>query len=149
MKDLIFENRLLAPLPHRVGWTFFTALFWMVWIYLWMPLATLVLWWLGILAYAEYFGTTVFFELDQLKHTALVYCSVIFVLGGSLLLWARVEFLRFRNVNRRSIPVPVTAEEVATYTGIPVQQIEQWKSARSVVAHHDSHGNVMRAELHV
>lgn len=146
MKHLIFENRRLAPLPHRIGWTFFTAIFWILWLYLLLPLFTLLLWVLGLASYVEYFGWTVFFEFDRMINTALTYSLVVFILGGSLLLWARVEFMRFRDRARRGIPVAVSSEEIALFTKLPVEKIELWKTARRIVIDHDLHGNLHSAQ---
>jgi biofilm PGA synthesis protein PgaD len=147
IKNLIFEKPALAPLPQRIGWTFFTAFFWMVWVYLWLPLITLGLWAAGAYAYGGYIDHNVAHELRQLGHTAFVYTTVVCFLGGSLLLWARIEFLRFHNVHRRSKPVPVTVEELAAYAKLPVAELALWEGARRVVAHHDAHGHVIYGEI--
>lgn len=146
MKSLIFEKPSLAPLPHRIGWTFFTAFFWMVWIYLWMPLVTLCLWAFGFMAYGGYIGYNVSKELQELERTAFLYTITICILGGSLLLWARIEFLRFHNVNRRTRPVPVKTDEIAEYADLPVEDLATWENSRRMVAYHDSHGHVIGGE---
>jgi biofilm PGA synthesis protein PgaD len=143
MKNLIFEKPSLAPLPQRVGWAFFTALFWILWVYLWMPLITLITWALGLHAYTGFFEDNEFFQMRQMGHIAILYTSVVCVMGGSLLLWARIEFLRFHNVNRRSIPVPVTVEELAKYAALPEETLRGWTNARRVVVRHDNQGHVI------
>lgn len=143
MKELIFEKPSLAPLPQRVGWAFFTALFWIVWAYLWMPLITLVAWAFGLHAYTGYFDNNEFFQLHQMEHIAILYTSIVGMMGGSLLLWARIEFLRFHNVNRRSVPVPVSVDELARHASLPEAQLRDWTVARRVIAHHDNHGHLM------
>ena len=142
MKNLIFEDRLLAPMSQRIGWTFFTVFFWMVWLYLLLPLFTLFLWSLGLISYVRYFGWMSFLDLGQVLHTARVYGIVVLLLGGSLLLWARVEFMRFRDRSRRGVPVSVNNNEIAEYMQLPAEKIELWKGARRVVVRHDSHGNL-------
>ncbi|HEY8102736.1 MAG TPA: poly-beta-1,6-N-acetyl-D-glucosamine biosynthesis protein PgaD [Burkholderiaceae bacterium] len=143
MKNLIFEKPSLSPLPQRVGWAFFTALFWIIWVYLWMPLITLITWALGLHAYTGFFESNEFFQMHQMGHLAILYTAVVCVMGSSLLLWARIEFLRFHNVNRRSIPVPVKVEELAKYASLPEETLRGWTNARRVVVHHDNHGHVI------
>ena len=147
MKNLIFENPLLEPLPQRIGWTFFTAIFWIFWVYLWLPLATVLLWSMGIISYSEYFERASFFKLDQLKDTLTMYGIVVLVLGGTLLLWARIEFLRFRNSNRRGIPIPVDTNDIAHYAQLELGDVAMWKAARCVVMRHDDHGKVEGANI--
>ncbi|MBS0308757.1 MAG: poly-beta-1,6-N-acetyl-D-glucosamine biosynthesis protein PgaD [Proteobacteria bacterium] len=149
MKQLIFEKPSLAPLPNRIGWTFFTAFFWMIWGYLWMPLVTLILWAMGVMAYVGYGEYNVGQEWQQLGKTMLVYLAVIATLGGSLLGWARIEFMRFHNVNRRTRPEQVSTEELAAYANLPATDLAEWKNARRVVAFHDAHGHVIRGETTV
>lgn len=146
MEHLIFEKPSLAPFPHRVGWAFFTALFWILWVYLWMPLLTLLGWALGLNAYTGFFADAGFFKMQQVGKIFILYTSVICVMGGSLLLWARVEFLRFHNVNRRAIPVPVRVDEIALHAKLSVEALECWTSSRRMVAHHDHHGRVIVKE---
>lgn len=143
MNNLIFEKPSLAPLPHRLGWAFFTALFWLIWIYLWMPLITLAAWALGLQAYLGYFEGNVLFEAQGMGRLAIAYSAVVGVMGGALLLWARIEFLRFHNVNRRSVPQPVKVEEMAEFAKLPAQNVQNWTTARRVMVHHDKNGDVI------
>jgi biofilm PGA synthesis protein PgaD len=145
-ENLIFESPSLAPLPHRLGWAFFTAVFWMLWVYLWMPLVTLLGWGLGLQAYSGYFSDSGLFKMHQLERIAIIYTSVVCIMGGSLLLWARIEFMRFHNVNRRSIPKHVRIEEVAAYAEVPLPAIEAWTASRRVVIHHAPDGSVILKE---
>lgn len=143
MKNLIFEKPSLAPLPHRLGWAFFTALFWILWVYLWLPLVTVVVWVGGFYAYGDYYTTVrMQREVEAFRHLVLIYIGVICVMGGSLLAWARVEFMRFHKVNRRTKPIPVSAEELAIYALLPTETVGKWQAARRVVMHHDEHGHV-------
>lgn len=146
MNDLIFEKPSLASLPNRMGWAFFTGFCWAMWIYLWMPLLTFAAWISGFYAYGTYVNGYTDQSLIEFARLLLIYTGVIFVMGGSLLLWARVEFLRFHNVNRRSPPVAVTALEISTYADLPMPQVLAWTNARRVVAQHDIHGKLVADE---
>lgn len=148
MKKLIFEKPSLSPLPHRIGWTFFTTLFWMIWIYLWLPLITLGLWWLGFDFYDKHFLEISLAEWTSIKNLAIVYVCIVIFLGGSLLAWARTEFLRFRHVRRRLRPAPVEVAELAALAlKVSVKKMTELSSARRIIAHHDEHGKFLDAEL--
>ena len=147
MKTLIFEKPSLSPLPNRLGWAFFTAFFWIVWVYLWMPLITLGIWALGFEAIGSYFQPNSKSELGKMKHLAIQYLSVIAVLGGSLLVWARIEFMRFRNVNRRTRPVPTQVEELASFAQVATETMADLSSVRRMLVHHDEHGKFLYAKV--
>jgi biofilm PGA synthesis protein PgaD len=148
MKNLIFTEPSLAPLPHRIGWAFFTAFFWIVWIYLWLPLVTIALWAMGIEGFYHYFFEgTLTQELARITRVAINYSTVTLVLGGSLLLWARVEFMRFRNLSRRLRPHRTSPDDLARFALLPAHDIAEWQTARRVIAHHDDHGHLLRADV--
>ncbi len=147
MKTLIFEQPSLASLPQRFGWACVTAIFWMMWIYLWLPLVTLAFWLLGIFAYGDFIGSGAAQQLAEVGRLALVYSCVVLAMGGGLLLWARVEFVRFHDVNRRTRPIPVGLDEVADYAQLPMEEVSKWSNARRMVAHHDQHGRMISAEV--
>lgn len=119
----------------------------MVWIYLWMPLITILLWALGFGVYARYIQHDAVREIVELKHVASIYASVIGIMGGSLLLWARVEFWRFRNINRRSPPLPTSVEELAVFAELSATEMAAWQISRRVIAHHDEHGRLITADI--
>ena len=147
MKTLIFEKPSLAPLPGRIGWAFVTALFWLVWIYLWMPLITFFLWMLGWHFYERYFPHNYPSEQSHLKHLFSIYACVVIVMGGSLLIWARVEFLRFHDIHRRTRSLPVAQDELAWFAQIPINKIAELSALQQMVAHHDEKGDFLYAEV--
>lgn len=143
MNSLIIEKPSLAPLPSRLGWGVATAFFWAVWVYLWMPLVTLVFWLFGVRLFGTFVDHTLQTDWRKFAHLVVIYAVVVCAMGGALLVWARIEFMRFRSVNRRTKPVPVSVEEVAEYVNLPVADLIQWTHARRILAYHDSHGAVV------
>ena len=85
-----FDSRLIRkpmkqPRLQRAAWGFVTLGFWMVYVYLWTPLVTLLLWLLGI--------RTAFFELYVREHAIepfLLFSLPLLALACALLLisWA-------------------------------------------------------------
>ena len=44
MINLIIDKPALQALPDRLVWAAVTAVFWLIWFYLWLPWITLVAW---------------------------------------------------------------------------------------------------------
>ncbi|MDV2453777.1 MULTISPECIES: poly-beta-1,6-N-acetyl-D-glucosamine biosynthesis protein PgaD [Acinetobacter] len=110
---------------------------WLVWIWLFLPLITLLLWW--------YEGYTVYHHLIigngpdgpiSLLHMALA--IDIFILF--LLVWASYNWIRFRNKERRHAPVPVGVEQMAESFNLPVADVESMKQAKNITLHYDEDG---------
>lgn len=118
----------------------------MLWVYLWQPLLTLLAWIFGVRLFGDLAGSGSSRELHEFGHLIVVYAAVICVMGGSLLTWARIEFIRFRNVNRRTRPTPVSVEETAEYAGLPVEELNKWVQSNRLVIYHDAHGHVIGGE---
>jgi biofilm PGA synthesis protein PgaD len=147
MKKLIIDQPSLAPLPDRIGWAFVKALFWIIWICLWMPLITVLLWMLGVHLYNEHFMNSFSDHSPEHRHLFLLYCLVVLALGSCLLLWARTEFLRFRQLRRRQRPSAVQSEELADFASLSEQQIRALRSAQRMIAHHDAQGKLLYSEI--
>ena len=143
MEHLIFEKPQLASLPSRIGWTFFTVFFWIIWVYLWLPLITLLIWALGFRFYDNLFFHNSPTELIDLRDIFVLYLSIVVTLGGSLLAWARTEFIRFRNVHRRTRPNAVSCAELAEFARIKPEIMEDLSVQRCIIAHHDEHGKFL------
>ncbi|TQM10410.1 biofilm PGA synthesis protein PgaD [Pseudoxanthomonas sp. 3HH-4] len=116
-----FDSRLIRkpmkqPRLQRAAWGFVTLGFWMVYVYLWTPLATLLLWLLGF--------RTAFFELYVREHAIepfLLFSLPLLAVACALMLiaWAEYNRLRFSRVDRRSQPRSATLPDVAQALGAP------------------------------
>jgi biofilm PGA synthesis protein PgaD len=135
---LIIDRPALVPLSRRVGWGLVTLFFWAVWVYLWMPLVTLAAWSFGLYrVYSEFRWEA---EVMELKRLAVLYLIVACALGGSLLLWAFTEYMRFRNSSRRSMPQAAAMRELAAVARLQEDEVLAWQVSRCVTAHHDEQG---------
>lgn len=115
-------DRQVIYLPHRqhrAKRTFYgvmTLVAWVVYAYLWLPLATLVLWVAGVrLSYIE------LYLRDQRLDTALLVTLPLLLLACAILLigWAEYNRLRFRGRERRLAQVDVDNVEVAQALSAP------------------------------
>jgi biofilm PGA synthesis protein PgaD len=137
---LILNMPDMVSVPTKIGSGLFTVIFWALFIYLWVPLITLAAWAMGI--YHAYSEVKYVQELLNLRHLVFIYSMVVIALCGSLLLWALMEYLRFRDSTRRRIPITVESTELAAYAKLDEEHIVSWQGLRRMVAHHDEHGHL-------
>jgi biofilm PGA synthesis protein PgaD len=76
-----------------------TLLFWGALLYLWQPLLSILAWGLNI--HLFYNHMIVMGGYQAFLNLLLFYAIVIAILGGGLILWARINQYRFRGKNRR------------------------------------------------
>jgi len=114
-----FDSRLIhnsdkLPRSHRMFWGGVTGVFWLLYLYLWLPLITLAMWLLGVNnALVELYirkGTVDTYLLVALPLIALV-CATI------LSAWAEYNRRRFQGVDRRVAAEPVGIEMIARALG--------------------------------
>lgn len=104
----------LQPRAQRAAWGAVTALFWLVYLYLWMPLATLVLWLLGV--------RLAVFELYLRKHEIepfLLFLLPLLALAAAAALigWGEFNRWRFGGKDKRGGMADVRHAEVARAFG--------------------------------
>lgn len=144
------KNPLIIDRPDLQGWQqkaifgALTATFWFVWLLLWLPLVTLLAW--------MFFGYQFQFQfVDREGYLGLLamlttYVTVVLVMGGSLIIWAKYNHLRFRGKDRRKGFVVPTIDELAVLYAQSVDTIERWRACAVVTVHHDEHGAIQRVE---
>lgn len=121
-----------------------TAMFWVLWVVLWLPLVTLAGW--------AFFGYRFHFQMISLEgyvgfvDVLGVYALIIAVLGGGLLLWAKYNHLRFRGVERRrGFEAPDTAALAAVH-GQAEADLQRWQAQRILTVHHTADGCILRVD---
>ena len=72
---LILNMPDLVARHAKIGSSIFTIVFWALFVYLWMPLITVIGWTLGL--YHSYNEFTYARELANLKHLAFVYTMIV------------------------------------------------------------------------
>jgi biofilm PGA synthesis protein PgaD len=142
--QLIINRSTSVPISMRLGWGLVTLIFWAVWIYLWMPLVTLIAWGFGFFrAYTEF---RLEVEVMELTRLVMIYLTIASAFGGSLLLWAFSEYMRFRHKNRRAMPQSVEPHELAGYANLATDELVVWQSSRCMTAHHDGRGSLLSVD---
>jgi biofilm PGA synthesis protein PgaD len=145
--NLIYDEPVSRSLPARLGWALATAILWLLWIALWVPLMELVAWPLGLGMLADYLPLPLALTMFGLESMGFFLLGAVPLSGGCLLTWSCLNYLRFRNANRRSRRVPAQLEELADYSALLAETMAGWQIARRVVAYHDEHGRLMEAEV--
>ena len=139
---LIIDRPELQSNAQRYGWSSITFIFWVLYIYLWLPLITLVAWWLG----AKLFNL----HIIQLHgYTALVdklglYAAIILIISAMLIGWAKIEHLRFKDKPRSKGSSAVTVREVAKKYNLQETQLIQLRLEKSVIVHFSDMGAISR-----
>lgn len=103
-EDRLIQNARTLPVFRRTFWGFITAVFWVVYVYLWLPLITLAMWFFGV----RQARLELYLRTHSFDTYLLVVLPVIAVLTGlALVAWAEYNRRRFREGDRRATTPPV------------------------------------------
>lgn len=141
---LIIDRPDLQVWQQKAMFGALTAVFWMIWVFLWMPLITLLAW----LFFGQRFQLHMF-ELDGYKafgSLLLIYFLVICVMGGGLLLWATYNHRRFRGIDRRRHMEVPSSTAMGAHIKHPSSAIDTWRSYTIMTVDHDEHGGILKVK---
>lgn len=144
MTPLIIERPELQTAVQKYGWGSLTLLFWVVYVYLWVPLLSVIAWGLGFHFFYEHM--IVLEGYRGLLRVLGVYAVVIAALSVVFLGWARINYLRFRGVERRRMPALASAADLAGFFGVEAGDIPAWQQARRLTVHFDADGHIAAVE---
>jgi biofilm PGA synthesis protein PgaD len=144
MSELIIETPHLQNLRQRYGFATLTLLFWVLWLYMWLPLISLVAWFFGMKVFyfhmIELGGYVGLMEL--LGWYTLTVLLIAIVFGA----WMLVNLFRFRGKERRRPIQHVKDQQVADYFGVDSEYLSRFSSARSVIVHQTKDGQITSIE---
>ncbi|QPK62836.1 poly-beta-1,6-N-acetyl-D-glucosamine biosynthesis protein PgaD [Methylomonas sp. LL1] len=139
-KPLVIDSPSLQSLRQRYLSTFFTFLFWVVWIFLWTPLITLIGWLLGFdLIYSE------MIELEGYKGVLadfVLFISCVAIIGCLLGFWALYNFLRFKDVDRRAALAPVNNRQLSAFFAVDPARLAIQQKTQCLTVSFDADGNI-------
>lgn len=142
---LIIDDASTVPLSHRMVSSCGTVLCWAAWGYLWRPLISCMAVALGLSPMdGEY---RVQEDVGELGRLMTAYLIVIVTLGTALLLWAKVDYLRFRKRIRYGDRRPMAHLEIAEIVKLPAVLLATWMSQRHLCVHHSSDGQVKHMDV--
>lgn len=140
-KALVIDTPSLQSLHQRYASAFFTFIFWVIWIFLWTPLITLLSWLAG--------GDLFYLQMVELEgYKGLIadfqsFLLVISILGGGLAIWALYNWVRFRGVDRRTAPNAVTTQQLAEFFAVDPQALDRKQQAKYLSIRFDADGNII------
>lgn len=144
MKRLIIERPDLQSPLQRATTGGLTFIFWVFWIYLWLPLISLVAWGVGIHLFHDNLLMNDGYKrlFDHWGWYVFSLLLIMVVLIG----WARYNLLRFRDKERRKRPLPVDLSTHARDFKIDATRLVSWQGAKRLVIRHDQHGTIIQVE---
>jgi biofilm PGA synthesis protein PgaD len=131
----------LQSRAQRHGSTWVTFGFWLLYLYLWSPLITLLAWALQLrIAHFE--------MVEQQGYLAIVASLQAFTLAVLLIFvasigWAQYNYRRFRYAARRDAASAVTSAQLASHFEVPQGVVEDWQRAKTLTIYLDEQGRVM------
>jgi len=138
---LIIERPDLQTLAQRFGSMTLTFVFWLVYLYLWLPLVSALAWFVeGGLFYEHMIVERGYVAVGRVIGA---YLTVIAVTSGVFIAWARLNQFRFRGVERRSHVESITAFELSQTFGVPPRIVMAWQRDRSITVHFDDDGRIV------
>jgi biofilm PGA synthesis protein PgaD len=144
MNTMIIEKPELQTSVQRYGWSTVTLAFWMLYVYLWLPLLTLVAWWVGVKLFNYQMIQLNGYQglIDQLG----LYSIIIVILSFSLIGWAEIDRMRFKNQLRRVDHLPLTDREIAMKLNLQERQLTQLREKESLKVHFSDKGIIFEVE---
>lgn len=142
--SLVIDRPELQAWGQRYGYAAITLMFWFVYLYLWQPLISLVLWASGLgLAYHEMVGLGGYLGLGQVLGA---YGLIILAVAVVYLGWALFNYYRFRGLERREAQTIVSLQESAQFFGVEPEELSAWREQRSLLLYHDQNGDLTLAK---
>ena len=146
MKEYIINAPQLQSLQKRLGALFVWIFCWVMWIYLLIPLVTLISWVLGdrkVLNQMRWFGGyKSFLELMQ------IYGITLLIMIAIWLCWIFYRFLRSKMLHPASRE-QVSDEALCRFYQVNNEELQQSRRATLITVYFDDHGGIVRLEPHL
>ena len=127
---LIINKPNLKNMPLLFGEGVLTILFWGVWFYLWLPIISMVAWWLGFSFFyrhmVELGGFNGFIKFLN------VFLSGIFLLCGALSIWSFYNLKRYGSYHRRNKTMITDMAKLATNFNISREKLQKTQTAKRI-----------------
>ncbi|MCG8672368.1 MAG: poly-beta-1,6-N-acetyl-D-glucosamine biosynthesis protein PgaD [Pseudomonadales bacterium] len=138
-QPLIIDEKTLLSTSEQLAAKGITLAFWFAMFYLWQPLISMVAWFFNIKLFYDHMiilgGYKGFFEILAL------YLLIITLLGGTLILWGKINQWRFRGKERREPQPEASNQEIADFFRVDDCQLSEWQTYKNatVVFDKDHH----------
>lgn len=137
----VISNPTNVPVVRRTFWGAVTAVFWVAYLYLWLPLLTLLLWFLGVKkSYAE-----LYLRDNSIEPFVLVGLPIMALIAMVMLVsWAEYNRHRFSGPDRRHGMDDIPLAEVAKRMGASMAVADSLQIAKAVYLHMDGQAQPVR-----
>jgi biofilm PGA synthesis protein PgaD len=138
--ELVINSPSLQSLQQRYISTILTFVFWVLWIFLWTPLLTLLAWLVG--------AHLVYFEMFELKgwgevvREFKIFSICVTLIGLALGLWALYNYQRFHGVERRKAFPPLENNQLAEFFQVDATELSLQQKAQCLTVTFDEHGHI-------
>lgn len=143
--ELIIVRPELQSRLQRGGAVLITALFWLVWTWLWLPLGSLLAWKAGLTASPDALAATG--GWTGLWSVIVEHARSGAILIGLLIGWALLNLMRFRGKERRAARPAVGMDRLAAEAGTTPAILAQWQAASVMRVSHGEGGEITRVEI--
>lgn len=146
MKEYIINTPQLQSLQKRVGAVLAWAVCWTMWIYLLVPLATLISWVLGdrkMINEMRWFG-----GYKSLLELMQIYVVTLLVMVALWLCWIIYRALRSRVLIPSANKVVNDAELCAFYQ-VKNDELQQCRKVALITVYFDDHGHIVHLDPHI
>ena len=123
--------------------TLLTIIMWALYAYLWLPLISLIAWWLGIrFAYGlvERAGGPA-----NLVHLLFWFGIFLLIIAIAVIGWSRIQMFMFKSGERRKRGPVLTKEQEIAYWEIDEQQFSAVRDGRNMLVDLDEDGRLVKA----
>lgn len=135
---IIIESPSLQTLQQQFASSLLTLIFWGLWLYLFMPLFSFAAWFFGVQIF--YHHMIILQGYEGLFYLLKWYTLFFGGLCGSLLLWARINFFRFRNKENRKQVDYTTTNELASHFKQSVSRLAILQKCKKMTLHFSKDG---------
>jgi biofilm PGA synthesis protein PgaD len=143
-KDVCIQAPELLTARERTRDTVVTAAMWGLYLYLWVPLVSLLAWLLGFeFAYDVMIRAGGARDLGAILTVYAVIVGVIFIVVTA---WSLVNRMRYRGNDRRHLGKTVADDAIAAFFGVDAATLPALRSVRRVRLDFDSAGRPVGVE---
>lgn len=143
---LIIEDPALQTPAQKVLYGTLTVVFWALWIYLWLPLITLAGWTFGVFRFIDIM--VVEQGLIALRHVMIFYLITVAAMGGTLVVWATYNWVRFSGQERRAATITENSGPlVAAAIGQAETNVLRWQHAKILLVSHLPDGKIESVKI--
>jgi len=145
MPELIIDRPELQPRGQRVVYRTLTLIAWSLYLYLWLPLATLALWWLGLTFGFRVLRPSSEPSVDVALFALLLKAGLLAVL--LMVGWAEYNRRRFQGNERRGPRPIVSPEQSAAAFGVEAEVARRLRGARLATLVLDEHARASDVQV--